>query len=97
LKTVLKDSSDNFRILDYPQLYLGMLVIFICGTEVTIISNLPALLKQLNLEIFLEDAISPFIALYWGSLMIGRWNGGVNVFNTSTLVNTKIYCACFSI
>jgi FHS family L-fucose permease-like MFS transporter len=52
LKTVLKDSSDNFRILDYPQLYLGMLVFIYVGTEVTIISNLPALLKQLNLEIF---------------------------------------------
>jgi FHS family L-fucose permease-like MFS transporter len=66
-----------------------MLIFIYVGTEVTIISNLPALLKQLNLDI-LEDAISPFIALYWGSLMIGRWNGGVNVFNTSTLVNTAL-------
>jgi FHS family L-fucose permease-like MFS transporter len=90
-KTVLKDSSDNFRILDYPQLYLGMLAIFIyVGTEVTIISNLPALLKTAEFGNILEDAISPFIALYWGSLMIGRWNGGVNVFNTSTLVNTAL-------
>jgi fucose permease len=52
LKTVLKDSSDNFRILDYPQLYLGMLVFIYVGTEVTIISNLPALLKQLNWKYF---------------------------------------------
>ena len=90
-KTVVKDSSDNFRILDYPQLYLGMLAIFIyVGTEVTIISNLPALLKTAEFGSILEDAISPFIALYWGSLMIGRWNGGVNVFNTSTLVNTAL-------
>jgi hypothetical protein len=38
-----------------------MLYIFYVGTEVTIISNLPALLKQLG-GIILEDAISPFIA-----------------------------------
>jgi FHS family L-fucose permease-like MFS transporter len=44
-KTVITESSDTFRVLDYPQLYLGMLAIFIyVGTEVTIISNLPALL-----------------------------------------------------
>jgi FHS family L-fucose permease-like MFS transporter len=29
--------------------------------------------------------------------MIGRWNGGVNVFNTSTLVNTALkLCACLA-
>ena len=90
-KTVITDSTDSFRILDYPQLYLGMLAIFIyVGTEVTIISNLPALLHTVEFGRILEDAISPFIALYWGSLMIGRWNGGVNVFNTSNLVNTAL-------
>lgn len=78
----------NFTILDYPQLYLGMLAIFIyVGTEVTIISNLPALLKTVEFGNILEEAIPPFIALYWGSLMIGRWNGGVNVFNTSKSTN----------
>jgi FHS family L-fucose permease-like MFS transporter len=90
-KSLVTDGSDKFRILDYPQLYLGMLAIFIyVGTEVTIISNLPALLKTAEFGSILEDAISPFIALYWGSLMIGRWNGGVNVFNTTTLVNTAL-------
>jgi FHS family L-fucose permease-like MFS transporter len=54
-----------------------MLAFYLCRTEVTIISNSTALLKQLGN--ILEDAISPFIALYWGSLMIGRWNGGVNI------------------
>lgn len=90
-KTVIADHTDKFNILDYPQLYLGMLAIFIyVGTEVTIISNLPALLHTAEFGKILEDAISPFIALYWGSLMIGRWNGGVNVFNTSNLVNTAL-------
>jgi len=88
---VVKVAHEKFNILAYPQLYLGMLGIFIyVGTEVTIISNLPALLKTSEFGSVLEDAIAPFIALYWGSLMIGRWNGGVNVFNTSNLVNTAL-------
>lgn len=87
----IKVAHEKFNILDYPQLYLGMLGIFIyVGTEVTIISNLPALLKTSEFGSILEDSIAPFIALYWGSLMIGRWNGGVNVFNTSNLVNTAL-------
>jgi FHS family L-fucose permease-like MFS transporter len=88
---VVKVAHEKFNILDYPQLYLGMLGIFIyVGTEVTIISNLPALLHTAEFGNVLEDAIAPFIALYWGSLMIGRWNGGVNVFNTSNLINTAL-------
>jgi FHS family L-fucose permease-like MFS transporter len=90
-EAVIKDGHSKFNILDYPQLYLGMLGIFIyVGTEVTIISNLPALLHTNEFGNILEDAIAPFIALYWGSLMIGRWNGGANVFNTSNLVNTAL-------
>ncbi|MES2240318.1 MAG: MFS transporter [Bacteroidota bacterium] len=84
----IEHKHKNFSILDYPQLYLGMIAIFIyVGTEVTIISNLPALLKTAEFGNILEEAIPPFIALYWGSLMIGRWNGGVNVFNTSKAIN----------
>jgi FHS family L-fucose permease-like MFS transporter len=48
---------------DYP-LYLGMLAIFIY-VEVTIISNLPALLHTVEFGRILEDAVPPFIALYW--------------------------------
>lgn len=85
------ETHEKFSVFDYPQLYLGMLAIFIyVGTEVTIISNLPALLHTNEFGNILEDSISPFIALYWGSLMIGRWNGGVNVFNTSNLINTAL-------
>jgi FHS family L-fucose permease-like MFS transporter len=90
-EAVIKHPHEKFSILDYPQLYLGMLAIFIyVGTEVTIISNLPALLKTSEFGNILEDAIPPFIALYWGSLMIGRWNGGVNVFNTSKIANIAL-------
>lgn len=87
----IEHGHKNFSIFDYPQLYLGMLAIFIyVGTEVTIISNLPALLKTKEFGTILEESIAPFIALYWGSLMIGRWNGGINVFKTSNLANIAL-------
>ncbi|AWG21149.1 MFS transporter [Flavobacterium faecale] len=90
-EVVVVQEHKSFRVFDYPQLYLGMLAIFIyVGTEVTIISNLPALLQTKEFGGILEESIAPFIALYWGSLMIGRWNGGVNVFKTSNLVNTAL-------
>lgn len=78
----------KFNLLHYPQLLLGMLAIFIyVGVEVSIISNLPALLHTKEFGSILETAIAPFVSLYWGSLMIGRWNGGINVFNTSKSMN----------
>jgi FHS family L-fucose permease-like MFS transporter len=46
-----------------------MLAIFIY-VEVTIISNLPALLHTVEFGRILEDAVPPFIALYWESLMM---------------------------
>lgn len=80
--------SERFNPFHYPQLILGMLAIFIyVGVEVSIASNLPALLETAEFGNVQEHDIAPFISLYWGSLMIGRWNGGVNVFNTSESVN----------
>ncbi|WP_228462925.1 MFS transporter [Chryseobacterium caseinilyticum] len=85
----IEEGSTKFSILNYPQLYLGMLAIFIyVGVEVSIISNLPALLHTKEFGGVLEHNIAPFVSLYWGSLMIGRWNGSINVFNMSkTTVN----------
>ncbi|SDD85541.1 MFS transporter [Riemerella columbipharyngis] len=80
--------GDKFSIFKYPQLVLGMLAIFIyVGTEVTIVSNLPALLKTPEFGNVAEHYIAPFVSLYWGSLMIGRWNGSINVFNISDQQN----------
>lgn len=80
----IEEGSAKFSILKYPQLYLGMLAIFIyVGVEVSIISNLPALLHTKEFGGVLEHNIAPFVSLYWGSLMIGRWNGSINVFNIS--------------
>lgn len=88
-KTIIEEENDTkFSILKYPQLYLGMLAIFIyVGVEVSIISNLPALLHTKEFGGVLEHNIAPFVSLYWGSLMIGRWNGSINVFNMSKTTN----------
>ena len=84
----IDEGSSKFSVFNYPQLYMGMLAIFIyVGVEVSIISNLPALLHTKEFGGVLEHNISPFVSLYWGSLMIGRWNGSINVFNMSKTVN----------
>ncbi|WKS94891.1 MFS transporter [Riemerella columbina] len=85
------EEETSFNIMKYPQLLLGMLAIFIyVGVEVSIVSNLPALLHTAEFGNILEHDIAPFISLYWGSLMIGRWNGGINVFNTSKSTNLAL-------
>lgn len=68
--------------LKYPQLSLGMVAIFVyVGVEVTIQSNLGALLVLPKIKGLDHTKISHFISLYWGSLMIGRWTGSLAVFN----------------
>jgi FHS family L-fucose permease-like MFS transporter len=56
------------------------------GVEVTIDNNFGALLKTpgyITEKGLLDSEISKYISLYWGSLMIGRWIGGIAVFNLS--------------
>ncbi len=66
----------------YPQLVLGMLAIFIyVGVEVAIGSNLGELLKQAQFGGKKSSEIAPYISMYWGSLMIGRWAGAISAFN----------------
>lgn len=89
-----KKNPKGWGAMKYPQLVLGMLAIFTyVGVEVTIQSNLGELLKsvadkvnQLNplgLKVMNDAEIAPFISLYWGGLMIGRWVGAISVFNPS--------------
>ncbi len=75
--------------MKYPQLVLGMLAIFTyVGVEVTIQSNLGELLKGPAFGGITGAALAPYISMYWGSLMIGRWAGAITVFNpTKTLKN----------
>ncbi|MFD2873949.1 MFS transporter [Mucilaginibacter ximonensis] len=77
-------NKEGWGAMQYPQLILGMIAIFTyVGTEVTIQSNLGALLKTPAFGGFTESQMSPFISLYWGSLMIGRWTGSIGAFNFS--------------
>lgn len=76
--------QDGWGAMRYPQLILGMLAIFIyVGVEVTIGSNLGELLNQKEFQEFSNGQIAPYIALFWGSLMIGRWASAIHVFSLS--------------
>jgi FHS family L-fucose permease-like MFS transporter len=71
--------------LKYPQLRWGMLAIFVyVGVEVTIQSNMGALLALPQFGGLSASQISPYISLYWGSLMIGRWTGAISAFKLSS-------------
>ena len=73
---------DGWGAMRYPQLVLGMLGIFVyVGVEVTIVSNLSELLKQPDFGGYQSSQVAPFISMYWGSLMIGRWTGAISVFD----------------
>lgn len=67
--------------MQYPQLTLGMLAIFVyVGVEVAIGSNLTELLKQNDFGGLQSSEAAPYISMYWGSLMIGRWAGAIAAF-----------------
>ncbi|WP_129717738.1 MFS transporter [Pedobacter sp. SYP-B3415] len=88
---VKKDSASlpKWGAMRYPQLILGMLAIFMyVGTEVTIQSNLGALLAEPNFGSMTNSAIKPYISLYWGSMMIGRWTGAISAFNLTKSTRT---------
>ncbi len=80
---------EGWGAMKYPQLVLGMLAIFVyVGVEVAIGSNMGELLKQPSFGGKQASEATPYIAMYWGSLMIGRWAGAVSAFNLSK--NTKL-------
>lgn len=68
--------------LAYPQLWMGMIAIFLyVGVEVSTASNLPEFMRvHLNTP---TENIAPYVSLFWASLMIGRWTGAVGAFNIS--------------
>ena len=74
--------ADGWGAMQYPQLVLGMLAIFTyVGVEVAIGSNLGELLKLKEFGSLQSSDIAPYVSMYWGSLMIGRWAGAISVFN----------------
>lgn len=80
--TKAKRQNKGWGALQYPQLVLGMLALFFyVGVEVAIGSNLGELLSKDEFGNFSAAEIAPFISMYWGGLMIGRWTGAVLVFD----------------
>jgi FHS family L-fucose permease-like MFS transporter len=77
-------NSEGWGAMKYSQLVLGMLGIFTyVGVEVTIASNMGQLLAQPQFGSMPAATIAPYISVYWGSLMIGRWAGSIPVFDPS--------------
>ncbi len=77
-----RKKPEGWGAMQYPQLVLGMLALFVyVGVEVSIVSNLSELLKQPDFGGFQSSQAAVFISMYWGSLMIGRWVGSISVFN----------------
>lgn len=77
-----KKSVSIIETLGYPQVMLGMVAIFLyVGVEVATASNLPEFMKQkLGTP---ENALAPYVSLFWASLMIGRWTSAAGVFDLS--------------
>jgi MFS transporter, FHS family, L-fucose permease len=79
-----KKDAAGWGAMKYPQLVLGMLAIFVyVGVEVAIGSNISELLKQPEFGSLQASEATPYVAMYWGSMMIGRWAGAVSAFNIS--------------
>ena len=76
-----KKENTGWGAMQYPQLLLGMLgIFFYVGVEVTVGSNLAELLKHDGFGNLTSSESTSYIAMYWGSLMIGRWAGAVGAF-----------------
>jgi FHS family L-fucose permease-like MFS transporter len=84
--TLAGKNGEGWGAMQYPQLIYGMIAIFTyVGVEVTIQSNMGSLLKTAEFGGFSAAQIAPYISLYWGSLMIGRWTGAIAVFKLSNV------------
>jgi FHS family L-fucose permease-like MFS transporter len=72
--------SERKSALQFPQLWMGMIAIFLyVGVEVSTASNLPEFMR-LHLDTP-TNKIAPFVSLFWASMMIGRWTGAVGALN----------------
>ncbi len=83
--TTAQKNAEGWGAMKYPQLVLGMLALFTyVGVEVTIGSNFGELLKTADFGSISGPKLAPYMSMYWGSLMIGRWAGAISVFNPSS-------------
>ena len=72
-----------------PQVILAMIAIFLyVGVEVSTASNLPEFMKlKLGKA---EQEITPFVSLFWASLMIGRWASAAGAFNVGADIKQRL-------
>ncbi len=88
IKNRASKNPEGWGAMQYPQLVLGMLAIFVyVGVEVAIVSNFGELLHKPAFGGYKASEVAPFISMYWGSLMIGRWTGSLSAFKLKN--NTK--------
>lgn len=82
-----RGNGEGWGAMKYPQLIMGMIAIFVyVGVEVSTSSNLGELLRTpgfLTPNGLDESELNPYISLFWGGLMVGRWTGAISVFNVS--------------
>ncbi|WP_177764381.1 MFS transporter [Flavobacterium sp. I3-2] len=80
-----RNKTEGWGAMQYPQLLLGMIALFMyVGVEVAIGSNLGELLKTPDFGNLQASEITPYVSMYWGSMMIGRWAGAISAFQFST-------------
>ncbi|MBX3163601.1 MAG: MFS transporter [Bacteroidetes bacterium] len=90
------ESNTKTSSLQYPQLVLGMIAIFIyVGVEVATASNLPEYMRQYN-NISASE-VAPFISLYWASLMIGRWASSASAISKNKLLRFVLPYSAFAV
>ena len=84
-----KSDVSIWSVAQKPQVLLAMVAIFLyVGVEVSTASNLPEFMKvKLGKS---EHEITPFVSLFWGSLMIGRWASAAGAFNVSSELKLKL-------
>jgi len=93
-------TADRGSAIAYPQLWMGMIAIFLyVGVEVSTASNLPEYMR-----VYLHtptSEVAPYVSLFWASLMIGRWTGAVGAFDlkagTKKLLNVLLPYAAFGV
>ena len=95
-------NENGWGAMKYPQLVLGMIALFVyVGAEVAIGSNLGELLKQADFGGIPSSKIAPYISMYWGSMMIGRWTGAISAFefksNTKKILTVIVPLVAFGI
>lgn len=78
-----------FAVAKKPQVILAMIAIFLyVGVEVSTASNLPEFMKlKLGKT---EQEITPFVSLFWASLMIGRWASAAGAFNVGADIKQRL-------